>query len=100
MYRFGEVKAPIIFGNNFLYTIGEVEQAFTLTNDITDTQNTINCNYDRNYIFNIQSVLPLPGFVVIEKINAVTGRYENEVISLYWIRAGEQFITGNCTRMR
>jgi len=78
--RFGEVKAPIIFGNNFLYTIGEVEQAFTLTNDITDTQNTINVTMT-NYIFNIQSVLPLPGFVVIEKINAVTGRYENEVIS-------------------
>jgi hypothetical protein len=78
--RFGEVKAPIIFGNNFLYTIGEVEQVFTLTNDITDTQNTINVTMT-NYIFNIQSVLPLPGFVVIEKINAVTGRYENEVIS-------------------
>ena len=76
--RFGEVKAPILFGNT--YTIGEVEQAFTLTNDITDTQNTINVTMT-NYTFNIQSVLPLPGFVVIEKINAVTGRYENEVIS-------------------
>ena len=76
--RFGEVKAPILFGNT--YTIGEVEQAFTLTNDITDTQNTINVTMT-NYTFNIQSVLPLPGFIVIEKINAVTGRYENEVIS-------------------
>ena len=76
--RFGEVKAPILFGNT--YTIGEIEQAFTLTNDITDTQNTINVTMT-NYTFNIQSVLPLPGFIVIEKINAVTGRYENEVIS-------------------
>jgi hypothetical protein len=76
--RFGEVKAPILFGNT--YTIGEVEQAFTLTNDITDTQNTINVTMT-NYTFNIQSVLPLPGFIVIEKINSVTGRYENEVIS-------------------
>ena len=64
--RFGEVKAPILFGNT--YTIGEIEQAFTLTNDITDTQNTINVTMT-NYTFNIQSVLPLPGFIVIEKIN-------------------------------
>ena len=90
--RFGEVKAPILFGNT--YTIGEVEQAFTLTNDITDTQNTINVTMT-NYTFNIQSVLPLPGFIVIEKINALTGKYENEVIQ-YTGRAGENF-TG-CTR--
>ena len=34
-----------------------------------------------NYTLTIQSVLPLPGFIVIEKVNEITGRYENEVIS-------------------
>ena len=93
--RFGEVKAPILFGNT--YTIGEVEQAFTLTNDITDTQNTINVTMT-NYTFNIQSVLPLPGFVVIEKINAVTGRYENEVISFTGLTGNN--LLGTINRMR
>ena len=38
---------------------------------------------------------PTSGFIMIEKINAITGKYENEVIE-YTGRAGENF-TG-CTR--
>jgi len=67
-------------GLNPVYGIGDIEQSAILTNDITATSTTINITpQNNNYTVGLN--FPTPGFVVIEKINAVTGRYENEVIS-------------------
>jgi len=79
--RFQDVKTAMQGGGfNPAYGIGDIEQSAILTNDITATSTTINiAQQNNNYIVGIN--FPTPGFVVIEKINAVTGRYENEVIS-------------------
>ena len=79
--RFQDVKTAMQGGGfNPAYGIGDIEQSAILTNDITATSTTINITQqNNNYIVGIN--FPTPGFVVIEKINAVTGRYENEVIS-------------------
>jgi len=79
--RFQDVKTAMQGGGfNPAYGIGDIEQSAILTNDITATSTTINITQqNNNYIVGIN--FPTPGFVVIEKINEVTGRYENEVIS-------------------
>jgi len=79
--RFQDVKTAMQGGGfNPAYGIGDIEQSAILTNDITATSTTINiAQQNNNYIVGIN--FPTPGFVVIEKINEVTGRYENEVIS-------------------
>ena len=79
--RFQDVKTAMQGGGlNPVYGIGDIEQSAILTNDITATSTTINITpQNNNYAVGIN--FPTPGFVVIEKINAVTGRYENEVIS-------------------
>ena len=79
--RFQDVKTAMQGGGfNPAYGIGDIEQSAILTNDITATSTTINITpQNNNYAVGIN--FPTPGFVVIEKINAVTGRYENEVIS-------------------
>ena len=79
--RFQDVKTAMQgVGFNPAYGIGDIEQSAILTNDITATSTTINITpQNNNYSVGIN--FPTPGFVVIEKINAVTGRYENEVIS-------------------
>ena len=79
--RFQDVKTAMQGGGlNPVYGIGDIEQSAILTNDITATSTTINITpQNNNYSVGIN--FPTPGFVVIEKINAVTGRYENEVIS-------------------
>ena len=79
--RFQAVKTVMQGGGlNPVYGIGDIEQSAILTNDITATSTTINITQqNNNYIVGIN--FPTPGFVVIEKINEVTGRYENEVIS-------------------
>lgn len=79
--RFQDVKTAMQGGGfNPAYGIGDIEQSAILTNDITATSTTINITpQNNNYSVGIN--FPTPGFVVIEKINAVTGRYENEVIS-------------------
>jgi len=79
--RFQNVKTAMQGGGlNPVYGIGDIEQSAILTNDITATSTTINITpQNNNYTVGLN--FPTPGFVVIEKINAVTGRYENEVIS-------------------
>jgi len=79
--RFQDVKTAMQGGGfNPAYGIGDIEQSAILTNDITATSTTINITpQNNNYTVGLN--FPTPGFVVIEKINAVTGRYENEVIS-------------------
>jgi len=79
--RFQDVKTAMQGGGfNPAYGIGDIEQSAILTNDITATSTTINITPQNNN-YSVGVNFPTPGFVVIEKINAVTGRYENEVIS-------------------
>ena len=79
--RFQDVKTAMQGGGfNPAYGIGDIEQSAILTNDITATSTTINITPQNNN-YSVGTNFPTPGFVVIEKINAVTGRYENEVIS-------------------
>ena len=73
--RFRDVKTGI-----GTYPIVEVEQETTLTNDITATDTTINLTLT-GWVDNLSTSYPAPGFVIIEKVNATTGRFENEVIS-------------------
>ena len=79
--RFQDVKTAMQGGGfNPAYGIGDIEQSAILTNDITATSTTINITPQNNN-YSVGVNFPTPGFVVIEKINSVTGRYENEVIS-------------------
>ena len=78
--RFQDVKTPMEGGGFGIYNIGDIEQSAILTNDITATATTINITPQNNN-FSVTTNFPTPGFVVIEKINATTGRYDNEVIS-------------------
>jgi len=79
--RFQDVKTAMQGGGfNPAYGIGDIEQSAILANDITATSTTIKITPQNNN-FTVGINFPTPGFVVIEKINAVTGRYENEVIS-------------------
>ena len=83
--RFQAVKTVMRGGGlNPVYGIGDIEQSAILTNDITATSTTINITpQNNNYSVstNFPGTVASPGFVVIEKVNAVSGRYENEVIS-------------------
>jgi len=83
--RFQAVKTVMQGGGlNPVYGIGDIEQSAILTNDITATSTTINITpQNNNYSVstNFPGTVASPGFVVIEKLNAVSGRYENEVIS-------------------
>ncbi len=78
--RFQDVKTPMEGGGFGIYNIGDIEQSAILTNDITATATTINITPQNNN-FSVTTNFPVPGFVVIEKVNATTGRYDNEVIS-------------------
>jgi len=78
--RFQDVKTPMEGGGFGIYNIGDIEQSAILTNDITATATTINITPQNNN-FSVTTNFPTPGFVVIEKVNATTGRYDNEVIS-------------------
>ena len=83
--RFQNVKTAMQGGGlNPVYGIGDIEQSAILTNDITATSTTINITpQNNNYSVstNFPGTVASPGFVVIEKVNATTGRFENEVIS-------------------
>ena len=83
--RFQDVKTAMQGGGfNPAYGIGDIEQSAILTNDITATSTTINITpQNNNYSVstNFPGTVASPGFVVIEKVNATTGRFENEVIS-------------------
>ena len=83
--RFQDVKTSMeAAGINPSYGIGDIEQSAILTNNITATATTINITMQNNNYsaqVNFPGTVASPGFVVIEKVNTTTGRFENEVIS-------------------
>jgi len=86
--RFQAVKSPV--GGVPIVTGAAgpaLELSTTLDTAATATDGTITVQTGTHF--------PTTGFIMIEKVNAVTGKYENEVIQ-YTGRAGENF-TG-CTR--
>ena len=86
--RFQDVKSPV--GGVPIVTGAAgpaLELSTTLDTAATATDGTI--------IVQTGTHFPTSGFIMIEKVNAITGKYENEVIQ-YTGRAGENF-TG-CTR--
>ena len=86
--RFQDVKSPV--GGVPIVTGAAgpaLELSTTLDTAATATDGTI--------IVQTGTHFPTSGFIMIEKVNALTGKYENEVIQ-YTGRAGENF-TG-CTR--
>ena len=86
--RFQAVKSPV--GGVPIVTGAAgpaLELSTTLDTAATATDTTITVQTGTHF--------PTTGFLMIEKVNAVTGKYENEVIQ-YTGRAGENF-TG-CTR--
>jgi len=86
--RFQAVKSPV--GGVPIVT-GAAGPALELSTTL-DTAATAT---DTTIIVQTGTHFPTSGFIMIEKINAITGKYENEVIE-YTGRAGENF-TG-CTR--
>ena len=80
--RFRNVKSPV--GGVALSTL---QMSTTLNGTITDSVTTINLTDGSQF--------PTSGFIVIEKVNAVSGLFENEVIQ-YTGRSTHQ-LTG-CTR--
>ena len=80
--RFRNVKTPV--GG---VAISTLQMSTTLNGTITDTATTINLTDGLQF--------PTSGFIVIEKVNAVSGLFENEVIE-YTGRSTHQ-LTG-CTR--
>jgi hypothetical protein len=83
--RFQDVKTGMdAVGIDPSYGIGDIEQSAILTNNITATDTTINITLQNNNYsaqVNFPGTVASPGFVVIEKVNTTTGRFENEVIS-------------------
>ena len=86
--RFQSVKSPV---GGVPVVTGAAGPALELTTTLdtaaTATDGTITVQTGTHF--------PTSGFIMIEKVNAITGKYENEVIQ-YTGRAGENF-TG-CTR--
>jgi len=80
--RFRNVKSPV--GG---VAISTLQMSTTLNGEITDTATTIDLTDGSQF--------PTSGFIVIEKVNAVSGLFENEVIE-YTGRSTHQ-LTG-CTR--
>ena len=80
--RFRNVKSPV--GG---VAISTLQMSTTLNGTITDTATTIDLTDGSQF--------PTSGFIVIEKVNAVSGLFENEVIE-YTGRSTHQ-LTG-CTR--
>ena len=80
--RFRNVKSPV--GG---VAISTLQMSTTLNGTITDTATTIDLTDGSQF--------PTSGFIVIEKVNAVSGLFENEVIQ-YTGRSTHQ-LTG-CTR--
>ena len=80
--RLRNIKSPV--GG---VAIATLQLSTTLTSDITATADTI--------VLDVASIFPTSGFVVIEKVNSVTGRFENEVIQYTGISGTS--LTG-CTR--
>jgi len=78
--RFRNVKNPLLTDNGTVYYKAiELELATTLTNAINATDTTITLD-DMPNVVTLGSTWPSSGFMMIEKVNSVTGMFENEVI--------------------
>jgi len=78
--RFRNVKTPLLTNDGAVYYKSiELELATTLTNAINATDTTITLD-DMPTVVTLGSTWPSSGFMMIEKVNSVTGMFENEVI--------------------
>jgi hypothetical protein len=78
--RFRNVKTPLLTDDGTVYyKVVELELATTLTNAINATDTTITLD-DMPTVTTLGSTWPSSGFMMIEKVNSVTGMFENEVI--------------------
>jgi len=78
--RFRNVKIPLLTDDGTVYYKAiELELATTLTNAINATDTTITLD-DMPNVVTLGSTWPSSGFMMIEKVNSVTGMFENEVI--------------------
>ena len=78
--RFRNVKTPLLEADGSVYyKVVELELATTLTNAINATDTTITLD-NMPTVTTLGSTWPSSGFMMIEKVNSVTGMFENEVI--------------------
>ena len=78
--RFRNIKTPLLEADGSVYyKVVELELATTLTNAINATDTTITLD-DMPNVVTLGSTWPSSGFMIIEKVNSVTGMFENEVI--------------------
>jgi hypothetical protein len=78
--RFRNIKTPLLTDDGTVYYKAiELELATTLTNAINATDTTITLD-DMPNVVTLGSTWPSSGFMMIEKVNSVTGMFENEVI--------------------
>jgi len=78
--RFRNVKTPLLTDDGTTYyKVVELELATTLTNAINATDTTITLD-DMPTVTTLGSTWPSSGFMMIEKVNKLTGMFENEVI--------------------
>ena len=78
--RFRNVKTPLLTDDGTVYYKAiELELATTLTNAINATDTIITLD-DMPTVTTLGSTWPSSGFMMIEKVNSVTGMFENEVI--------------------
>jgi hypothetical protein len=78
--RFRNVKTPLLSADGGVYyKVVELELATTLTNAINATDTTITLD-DMPTVTTLGNTWPASGFMIIEKVNSVTGMFENEVI--------------------
>jgi len=78
--RFRNIKTPLIRADGSIYyTVVELELETTLTNAINATDTIITLD-DMTGLATLGNRWPASGFMMIEKVNSVTGMFENEVI--------------------
>ena len=78
--RFRNVKTPLLEADGSVYyKVVELELATTLTNAINATDTLITLD-DMPTVTTLGNTWPASGFMIIEKVNSVTGMFENEVI--------------------
>ena len=78
--RFRNVKTPLFTDDQFnYYKVVSLELATTLTNAINATDTTITLD-NMPTVTTLGDKWPSSGFMIIEKVNSVTGMFENEVI--------------------
>ena len=78
--RFRNIKTPLLEADGSVYyKVVELELATTLTNAINATDTTITLD-NMPTVTTLGDTWPSSGFMIIEKVNSVTGMFENEVI--------------------